>query len=196
MKAIGGTLLEKLDDAASATHLIISKEVKRTPKLMIAMCTTGDIVSMDWLKDSAKEKKPLPTEKYLLLKGITAEKQYCFKMRESLSRAGNMRSRGEALLRGYSVYLPKGVAGNTAKDNRTPSPKEFKLILQAAGATVLSVLPTKKDLSDTIIVVSKVRKEAEKQEAARGVAAAMERGAFSVSTEDIFRALMTQEFKP
>jgi hypothetical protein len=195
IRSIGATFIDKLEDAASATHLIISKQAKRTPKLMIALCTTSDIVTMDWLEQSAKEKKALPTDKFLLLSGLDAERQYSFKMRESLSRAGNMRSRGESLLGGYSIFLPRGVAGNTAKDNRTPPMKEFKLILQAAGATVISTIPEKDDFSDTIIVTSKLPKEAKKQLAARAVADAITKGATSTTTESIFQCFMTQDLK-
>lgn len=195
IRDIGGILIEKLEDASTATHLIISKEVKRTPKLMIALCTTGNIVSMDWLQQSAKEKKALPTDKFLLVSGLAVEKLYSFKMRETLSKAGTMRSRGESLLGGYIVFLPRGVAGNTAKDNRTPPTKEFKLILQAAGAIVVAALPRQQDdYSDTVIVTSKLPKEAKKQLAVREVANAVERGALAINTDDLFQAFMTQNF--
>mmetsp|Transcript_5944 Transcript_5944/g.14681 ORF Transcript_5944/g.14681 Transcript_5944/m.14681 type:complete len:171 (+) Transcript_5944:163-675(+) len=163
---------------------------------MIALCTTSNIVMMDWLKQSAKEKKALPTDKFLMISGLAVEKQYSFKMRETLSRAGNMRSRGESLLAGFQVFMPRGVAGNKAKDNRTPPTTDFNLILQSAGATVTTSLPNKQDdFSNTIVVTSKIPKEAKKQLDERRVATAIEKGALTVSTDGLFQAFMTQNVK-
>ena len=78
-----------------------------------------------------------------------------------------MRSNGKSVLGTYSVFVCTGVAGNKSKGNRTPPLEEFRLILEAAGATWISSLPnsTKSSsiFSKFILIVSKVDREAKKQ---------------------------------
>ena len=85
IERLGGILLEKIEDAASATHIIAGDgkaSLRRTPKLMIGLCKTTNIVNLEWLVKSAKSRKVLPTNNFRLLSDKEAEKQYQFSMRE------------------------------------------------------------------------------------------------------------------
>lgn len=196
VKRIGGVFLEKIEDAAQATHVVAGgtgNSLRRTPKLMIGLCKTCNIVDLTWLIHSAKERKSLPCKDYLLVNDEVAESQYNFNMRDTLMRAGKMRSNRQSLLGGYSVFVCAGVAGNKAKDNRTPPLNEFHLILEAAGAKWLSSLP-RSNLSKVIVIVSKIDREAKTQLSVKTVAAAIKKGARRTSTEELFHCIMTQHF--
>ena len=167
--------------------------MRRTPKLMIGLCKTNNIVDLDWLTQSDKQRKALPSDKFLI-KDKRAETQYNFNLRKSLTRAGKMRCSGKTLLGGYSVFCCNGVAGNKKKGNMTPPMKEFRSILEAAGARVITALPNQNDCSQIIILVSKLKDEAKKQLATKKVAESLGKGAFAKTTEEIFQSIMTQEF--
>ena len=202
IKQIGGHLLDKVADAKKATHVIAGDKgttLRRTPKLMIGLCTTTNIVNLDWLTRSAKERKPLPASDFLLVDDEEAEKKMNFDMRETLMRAGRMRSDGRTLLDTYFIYLCAGVAGNKAKNNRTPPMDEFRLIIEAAGAKWIKNLPsTKKNKLKAwkiIIILSKDKSESAKQMRVKSVAEAIKNGAICKTTEDLFHWIMTQKFE-
>jgi len=193
IKRIGGILVT---DAADATHVIAGSKdtaMRRTPKLMIGLCKTSNIVDLDWLIQSDKQRKVLPSTKFLI-KDKHAEAQYNFDLRTSLMRAGKMRCSGKTLLDGYSVYCCNGVAGNKKKGNMTPPTKEFRMILEAAGAKWITSIPNKKDCSGVIILVSKVQAEAKRQLSTKKVRDALSRGSLTKTTEEIFHSIMVQQF--
>jgi hypothetical protein len=196
VKKIGGVMLENLDDAANATHLIAptDREALRTPKLMIALCRTPNILHADWLEQSAAAGKALDTEKFLLLNQKKAEKRYDFNMAKALANAKELRSKGELLLTGYDVYVCGGVAGNARQGNKTPNKDDFVAILQGAGANVLASLPSSDLQNPTIIITSKLGVEAKKQLSFKEEANAVSEGAVVKTTEEIFHSFMTQEF--
>jgi hypothetical protein len=97
----------------------------------------------DW-RNEREAKRALPSKVCLLpvLDDAEAEKrQHTFSMREMLIQADGMRANGKALLTGYSVHVCSGVAGKDTKNNKTPRLGEFKLIVEAAGASWMSSLP-------------------------------------------------------
>ncbi|KAL7453021.1 hypothetical protein ACHAWC_007105 [Mediolabrus comicus] len=165
---IGAILVDKIEDAASATHVIATDgktKLRRTPKLMICMCRTSNILTIDWLEQSAKEQKVMDATPFLLLgdRGDReAEKTYGFSMADTLKngkvarqdRGGNgkvaRQDRG-GVLGGWYIYICNGVAGNKA-----PSAKELKLLVDAAGATLLPSLSEKYvvDFAKTIVITS------------------------------------------
>ena len=199
IKRIGGILLQKIEDAHKATHVIAGSKdssIRRTPKLMIGLCKTNNIVDVDWLIQSFKHHKALPSTSFQLLQDSQAEAHYNFEMRESLRRAGRMRSSGVALLQNYRVLCCSGVLGNKKKGNMTPPAKEFRLIVEAAGASWTPSLAKVDNFSQLIIVVSKIEDEAKKQLATKKVAEALTKGAISKSTEEIFDSIMQQQFIP
>eukprot|EP00980_Cylindrotheca_fusiformis_P007831 scaffold1669_cov129-Cylindrotheca_fusiformis.AAC.42 len=197
VKRIGGVLLDKnIEDALAATHVIAGSKntsMRRTPKLMIGMCKTSNIVDLEWLLQSAKQRKVLPSKDFLLANDKQAETQYRFNMHTSLMRAGKIKCSGKTLLGGFSIYCCAGVTGNKKKGNKTPPQKEFILIVEAAGATWQDSLPKKGDFSRIIVVVSKVNGEAKKQLTTKKVAEAVANGAVIKTTEEIFHGIMQQE---
>lgn len=196
---IGGVLLQKVEDAHTATHVIAGSRdtsMRRTPKLMIGLCKTNNIVDVEWLIQSFNEREALPSTTFQLLHDLHAEAHYNFEMRESLRRAGRMRSAGESLLGGYTVLCCPGVAGNKKKGNMTPPAKEFQLIVEAAGASWAPSLAKVVNFSQLIVVVSKLEVEAKKQLATKKVREALAKGAISKSTEEIFDSIMQQQFDP
>ena len=77
--------MDDVMEAGSVTHIIASEKnnsIRRTPKLMIGICNTRNIVTIDWLNESGKAKQALPVERYLILNDKEAERKYGFEMRE------------------------------------------------------------------------------------------------------------------
>lgn len=128
---LGAELIDTIDEAHSATHVVIGETLRRTPKLMIALCVTSNIVTIDWLLNSHRSNQVLPSSQYLCLKDKRAEKRYNFSMKRTLNNGVCNRENG-GLLNGWSVIVADGVAGL-----RAPPKNELDLILQAAGATVV-----------------------------------------------------------
>lgn len=200
VKKIGGVFIEKIEDAVKATHVIAaSKDVKlkRTPKFMVAISRTSNIVHLDWLIESARKGEALDAQEFLLLDQTEAESQYNFKLSETLARGNTLRDKGTLLLDGIDVFLCNGVAGSVRKGDKTPPETDFRLILEAAGASVLTTLPTQRSSgkSKTIIITSKDPKERKKQLSKRDVMTAVKQGAVPKTAEEIFHAIMTQDFK-
>lgn len=193
--SIGGELIEKIEDAHTATHIIAGDDqnsLRRTPKLMIGICRTSNIVHLDWLIKSAKAREPLPCNEFLLLKDKKAERLYGFKMRESLQRGEALRQNNEFLLSGYWVYVCNGVPGNKA-----PPEKEFELIVTAAGAKWLSSLGTRviKDLDASKILVitpEKPHKKNAKSSEVTDIEKAIKRGAHDYPASWLFRCIIRQ----
>ncbi|CAJ1934122.1 unnamed protein product [Cylindrotheca closterium] len=199
IKRIGGVLLQNIGDAHNATHVIAgstASSMRRTPKLMIGLCKTNNIVDVEWLIQSFKHHKALPSTRFQLLQDSQAEAQYNFEMRKSLRRAGRMRTLGISLLDKYTLLACPGVLGNKKKGNMTPPTREFRLIIEAAGASWVPSLAKVGNFSKLIIVVSKLEDEAKKQLATKKVAEALTKGAISKSTEEIFDSIMQQQFIP
>jgi len=155
VQAIDGVLVEKVEDAITATHAIAGDgktALRRTPKLMICLCKTSNILDLKWLTDSAKAKKALNPNDYLLLNDKQAEKSYDFIMSETLENGKSVRSERGGLLGGWSIHFCKGVAGKKA-----PPENELRLIVGAAGGTMLksiTVKATKNVEAEKIILIT------------------------------------------
>jgi len=153
--SIGATLVESIDDATSATHVIAGDgktPLRRTPKLMICLCHTSNILHMDWLTQSSKVCKPLGCDDYLLLDDKCAETTYNFSMQKTLKNIDAIRKSGRSLFFGWSIYICKGVAGNKA-----PPLHELHLIVRAAGGNLLSSISasaTKRLDPNKIIIIT------------------------------------------
>ena len=194
--SIGGVLIEKVEDAHTATHVIAGDDknsLRRTPKLMIGMCRTSNIVYLDWLIKSAKSREPLACKDFLLLKDKTAERKYGFKMRESLQRGETLRQNDAFLLSGYWVYVCDGVAGNKA-----PPEKELELIVGGAGGTWLTSIGARvmKDLDATkLIIISpeKPNKKKSKSSEKKDVEKAIKLGAQEHPASWLFDSIINQK---
>ena len=119
-----------------ATHVIASDGrkhlIRRTPKLMISLCRTPNILYLDWLLLSYREKKLQDCSHHLVVNDHTSEKEYSFSMKHTLY-AGKERRKDGGLLADWRVLFCKGVAGN-----RAPKHEDLNLIIQAAGGSVMN----------------------------------------------------------
>lgn len=188
VQTIGAVLIDKLADAHTATHVVASDgkiEMRRTAKLMIALCRTANIVSLDWLVKSAAEGKPLDCADFLILDSKKVEKQYNFTMRRTLDNLTRRLDRGAHLLDGWSVYVCAGVAGINA-----PPEKEFRLIVEAAGASWLSS-PSARGLDPAKLLI--ITSDPEPRMPSKPVVTALKNGATKRTTTWLFDAMMAQE---
>jgi hypothetical protein len=209
IKKLGGTLYEYIGDASKATHLVIDvkddgkPKLLRTPKFMIAVARGCKIVHINFYKDSIVNNGFMDEKNYLLWYMTDAkvrselkafEKKYSFRLEESITRARKLRMQNRLLLTGIKVYICPGVAGKNDQNNRTPMASEFRAILEGAGATVLKALPESFEyIPKTIIITSKVEKEATKQKRTATVKRALEEhDVVAMTTVELFDAIMTQ----
>ena len=191
--AIGGKILESTAQAVEATHVIASdgvESIRRTPKLMIALCRTSNIVSIKWLDDSAKKRKALLTRDYLVLDDMEAERKYHFNMRQTLQNGDSLRQLGETILNGRHIFVCKGVAGS-----RAPPEDELKLIVDAAGGIWMRDASRLKQFRAEEALVITSDPPAEGQLTSKDVANAIREGVRHYSTSWLFNCLLCQEFK-
>mmetsp|Transcript_12791 Transcript_12791/g.19361 ORF Transcript_12791/g.19361 Transcript_12791/m.19361 type:complete len:918 (+) Transcript_12791:121-2874(+) len=150
--ALGGTLIESLEKAHEATHVIAGdgqkNSLRRTPKLMISLCSTSNILHLDWLITSYKQKRFCESRQFLLLHDQTAESNYSFSMKETLRNGEERRSEG-GLFTGRSIYFTKNVAGNKA-----PKAEELRMIINAAGGRVVDSLSPDEDYFPNVFVIT------------------------------------------
>merc|ERR1712127_581051 len=130
----GASLVESIEDASSTTHVVVGgcAGIRRTSMMMIGLCSTSNILHIDWLWQCFQECKMLPTTHYLLLSDRLSEKKYNFSMKQTL-RNGHDRRKEGGLLFGWKVFFCDDVAGRKA-----PQQKDLNLIVEAAGGKVLS----------------------------------------------------------
>jgi hypothetical protein len=166
-------------------------KLRRTPKLMICICKTSQILSIRWLEQSAKVQRVLDTEDFLLLNDKEAETTYNFSMIETLESGRKARLERGGVLGGWYIYICKGVAGNNA-----PSSEELNLVVEATGATLWHSLAESEDwpadLTKTIIIMSDPSAAAQRSE--KGVKLVSKLGAKVLSTADLFHTIITQQF--
>jgi hypothetical protein len=136
----GAKLIEHIRDAYTATHIIATDgttDIRRTCKLMIAICRSHRIVTLDWLIDSSKQGKALDIAPYRIKYNASycrsLEQQYAnFSIRTTLR---NIERRTTLLFQGWYIHVCPKVAGNKA-----PTTNEFQYIIEAAGATYISTM--------------------------------------------------------
>ena len=192
VESIGGELIEKVDDAIDATHAIAGDgkvPLRRTPKLMICVCKTPNILNLDWLTKSSKAKEPLDAKDFLLLDDTSAEKTYGFNMKDTLENGEAVRSQRGGLLGGWSIHFCKGVAGKKA-----PPEHELRLIVAAAGGMFLKTLSARAtkdaDTSKVIIITSDPATAAQKSD--KDVKRLTSQGARVFTTKWFFHSIITQ----
>ena len=191
--AIGGKVLESTAQAVEATHVIASdgvESIRRTPKLMIALCKTSNIVSIAWLDDSARKRKALSTSDYLVLGDVEAERKYHFNMRQTLQNGDSLRQVGETILNGRNVFVCKGVAGK-----RSPPEDELRLMIDAAGGIWIRDASRLNRFRGEEALIITSDPPAEGQLTSKGVANAVRKGIRHYSTSWLFNCLLSQEFK-
>jgi len=198
VKQIGGLLLDDVKNSSTATHVIASdgkESMKRTVKLMIAMSKTPNIVTLDWLKDSAKANRPLPCDNYLVVRDRDAEDRYGFHMRETVERIKLNREQNKSFLDGVKIFICDGVAGNKA-----PKEDELKLIIEAAGGeyiTDVSVLRKHAEPGNAFIITSADLKHSKQQISKRAVKSVLANGCIEQKSASwLFRAVLMQALPP
>ena len=153
---------------------------------MICVCKTPNILSIDWLEQSAKEQSALATDKFLLLNDTEAEKTYNFSMKATLENGKKVRATSGGILGGWSVFICRGVAGKNA-----PSINELHSLIEATGATLLQSLLDVPTPQKTIVITSDpITKDQRSEE---GVNNVMRRGAKLLTTTWLFHTIITQQ---
>lgn len=153
--------VEVTSDARIATHCITTKELKRTPKLMVALNSSIlFIINEQWIVDSAKAGKPLPIvqrnrissasdrEEYLselktspyVIHDIEKEQLWSFDLSETLTQIRcNLSSSGErqgvGVFTNIAVFCTKGLCGSKA-----PSEEEMQQIVESGNGIWLRSL--------------------------------------------------------
>ena len=193
VKAIGGKILESTAQAVEATHVIASDgvaSIRRTPKLMIALCKTSNIISIKWLDDSARKRKALSTRDYLVLDDIEAERKYHFNMRRTLQNGDSLRQRGETIFNGRHIFVCKGVAGS-----RAPPEDELRLIVDAAGGKWIEGASNLKSFRAKEALIITSDPPVKGQLTTKDVSNAIREGMRHYSTSWLFNCLLCQQLK-
>lgn len=194
-KVLKGKIVEDVKQAHTATHIIAGDKgnrisLRRTPKLMIGLCNTTNIVDLGWLTACGKVKKALPVEDYLLTDDKEAEAQYDFSMATSLGNAAEMREKGKRVLSGWFVHVCKGVAGAKA-----PPEQQMKMIVEQAGGTWQSGISQKAladvEFSRFLIITSDP--ETKQQSSTQSLKNAVRGGASKQTTGWLFSCILKQE---
>ena len=218
LHSLGAELLETVEDAAMATHIIVSDgktKLRRTPKLMICLSKVIDlchsstfhffhiiltvitlstkvskILNIDWLEHSAQQQQILDTDDFLHIHDAEAENRYNFSMTKTILNGIRVRKERGGVLGGRYVYICRGVAGNQA-----PSAKELQLIIESAGGVVLRSLNSSSefDPKKTIILTSDSRTQSQMNE--KGVGKLIGNGAQACTTSWLFRTVITQSLE-
>lgn len=164
-ESMGVVWIDSHAEAHTATHVIVSdggtSPVRRTVKLMIALCRTSKLVRLDWLVQSAAQKMVLPCDSFLVvLPTLNLTSKPTGSSNRSVHRnKSNTSPRDEVgkdayLLTGWSVLLCNGVAST----KKTPPLEDYQWIVQAAGAqwmTAASFLePTAQPAQQKLLVVT------------------------------------------
>jgi hypothetical protein len=157
---------------------------------MIALCNTSNIVSLKWLDDSARKRKPLSTTDYLVLDDVEAEAKYHFNMRRTLQNGDSLRQSGETIFNGRHVFVCNGVAGKKA-----PPEDELKQIVAAAGGKWISDASRLMQFRNEDAMIITSDPPAKGQLSTKYVANAIRAGIRHYSTSWLFNCLLCQELK-
>jgi hypothetical protein len=187
--ALGGEIVDDLKDAKDATHVIAAASkngtIRRRPKLMIALCRTTNVVSLEWLKKSSKQGSWLPCDEFWILNDRAAEETYNFSMKDTLQLLkGNLASQ-RYILDDWNVFVCDGVAGNKA-----PSKDELKCIVEATGATWVTSL---RGVPSERLLILTSDPETKAQTSKKAIASALQQGATKRSITWFFEATFRQQ---
>ena len=157
--------IEITNDPTIATHCITTKELKRTPKLMVGLNSVLQYVIHDqWITDSAKAGKPIPIlaeinaskENYqnqlvkssYVVKDADKEQLWNFRMvqtltniRFSLDPETALRLPDTKVFLNYAFYVTDGICGVTA-----PSEEDLVQIITSGGGSWMTTIKEYEDL--------------------------------------------------
>lgn len=181
-----------VEGVLDATHVIAGdskRSLRRTAKLMAALCITSNILKAEWLEESFRSRGLLSCNHYLLLNDAKAESVYSFSMRTTL-REGNERRTAGGLLHGWSVYVCDEVAGNKA-----PKTDELKMMIYAAGGKWIThddiPVPITDDPTHVIVLTSDPPLQSQLDDTHAQIAA--DNGAGFFTTSWLFDCMMHQK---
>lgn len=148
------------NDPRLATHILTTPELKRTPKLLVALNhRVRYVVKEEWLIDSAKSQHPLPLVPTTIpvmstdndpiqrqIKAYASTMRQCkymvrdedkealwrFQLAETLARIRFIPTEERHIFQQIAFYITDGIFGNTA-----PSQAETKSIIESAGGVLL-----------------------------------------------------------
>jgi hypothetical protein len=166
---IGGTIIHDLSEAKTATH-VVAKDLKRTIKLMIGLCCTDKVVSLDWLRASAESETPLPCNSYLVI-----DRKLSNKITKNLQKG--------KVLEQFRFYFCDSIT--------KPPPKECRLLVEAAGGTMLTDRLLSKDVPMKNLFLIRKGNSFSKKEKALCISC-IDAGATVWTLEELLSTLMTQ----
>ena len=172
MSKIGGTLIHNLAEASTATH-VVAKDLKRTTKLMIGLCCTNKIVTLDWLRTSAESEKPLPCNSFLVI-----DKKLSDTIAKNLQKG--------KVLEQHTVYFCKPIT--------KPPPDECRLIVEAAGGAISSSLSFLSDKAKKQLLI--IRKGSSFLRGEKDLCTSCVDGGATVWTLDEFLNVMVTQSRP
>eukprot|EP00826_Nyctotherus_ovalis_P007652 TRINITY_DN11944_c0_g1_i3.p2 TRINITY_DN11944_c0_g1~~TRINITY_DN11944_c0_g1_i3.p2 ORF type:complete len:165 (-),score=50.21 TRINITY_DN11944_c0_g1_i3:43-537(-) len=114
-----------VESIAEEFDVLLSQSLRRTSKLLVAINRGAEILAINWLTESARANKLLPTEEYIL-KDEEMEKRWDVTISEVLRKVKN-ETRG--VFHGMSFFLSKGIV---------PEYAEMKAIIETGGGNVVS----------------------------------------------------------
>eukprot|EP00474_Spongospora_subterranea_P001765 CRZ02223.1 hypothetical protein [Spongospora subterranea] len=133
---LGGSVTETF---GKADVLVSDNKIRRTVKLMCCIPTAKCVVQEQWLTDSLSAGHFLDCQTYIV-KDPKVEKQYGFKLENTLAQASRCN-----LLSNKSFWVAEGC---------TPSPSDFKPIIECSGGIFIEGPPPSSALEDTFVILS------------------------------------------
>ncbi len=196
--AMGLRLSARPEEATVMVAGPSSKELKRTPKLLIALNSgVKYVVGMDWFEDSARAGRPLPIPASLrssyIIKDKDREKVWAFDLTKTLKR---QRQHGSGVFAGLRFYVPYEAYEDPAQA-KLPAAADMRAILESGGGQWLDKLPQGKaegegEGGEIIVVVT--------EEALAGAGAALvgrwRRAGRLLAAESIYVAVLRQQLDP
>ena len=150
LDALRMELIYEAKNSHEVEYLILGADrLDKSPMLMIALCKTGNVVSMDWLVQSFRSKKVLPCGRYLAHQTRVMITQQDFAMKKTLHNGFQRRKEG-GLLAGWQVVFCNGVSAIAD----VPTMDELKLMVRAAGGTVQDKATVKENARRVVVISS------------------------------------------
>ena len=116
---------EYVENISDDFDLLLSHCLRRTTKLLIAINKGVEILSINWLIESARQNKLLPTQDYIL-RDKEMEKKLNFTIPEILEK---VQSESKGVFAGKSFFLSKAVV---------PEYSELKSLIESGGGVIVS----------------------------------------------------------
>jgi hypothetical protein len=184
--------IEIVNNPLECTHSIVGdadNHIRRTAKLMAALCVTPNILRSEWLDDCYNHRLIMSTHHHTLLNDYLAEKAYAFSMKKTIIE-GIERRKYAGLFNGWRIMVCDDVAGNKA-----PKEADLKMMVAAAGGEWLESsnvpVPLVEDPIHVIVITSDPATSDQLQNEKSKIAATNGAGFFTIAW--LFDSLMHQK---